>query len=215
MKRDNRIENTKNINLPDWCSGSPYKFVALLREALESDSVSQALHNWIDLAFGFKQDVKQIYKGEIVDLNNQMNNSYTQVWKNNYIANFGQLPIQLFAKTHPRRKAFEDVKFVMDPTADVRVYRPPGKKKISESGNSSEGYIKALRDLHWLGNNSLLKMKVINDSRLIGLRKDGRITYFKWWSTVPGLGQTTGPPFKCGVEKEKVVHLNKGRSKTY
>ncbi len=44
-----------NVELPPWAQGSPDEFVRLQREALESDYVSEHLHDWIDLIFGFKQ----------------------------------------------------------------------------------------------------------------------------------------------------------------
>ena len=39
-----------DVRLPPWAGGSPARFVAKLREALESDYVSRNLHLWIDLA---------------------------------------------------------------------------------------------------------------------------------------------------------------------
>ena len=44
-----------DVELPPWAQGSPDEFVRLQREALESDHVSEHLHDWIDLVFGFKQ----------------------------------------------------------------------------------------------------------------------------------------------------------------
>ena len=47
------------VELPPWAEGSPAKFVSLLRDALESDYVSENLHGWIDLIFGYKQRGKE------------------------------------------------------------------------------------------------------------------------------------------------------------
>jgi len=44
-----------DVELPPWAKGSPDEFVRLQREALESDHVSEHLHEWIDLIFGCKQ----------------------------------------------------------------------------------------------------------------------------------------------------------------
>ena len=44
-----------HVVLPPWCDGNPYEFVRINREALESDYVSDHLHEWIDLIFGYKQ----------------------------------------------------------------------------------------------------------------------------------------------------------------
>ena len=43
------------MELPPWAKGSPDEFVRLQREALECDHVSEHLHEWIDLIFGYKQ----------------------------------------------------------------------------------------------------------------------------------------------------------------
>ncbi|ETO16243.1 hypothetical protein RFI_21112 [Reticulomyxa filosa] len=44
-----------DVVLPRWAYGDPERFIRLHREALESTYVSQNLHNWIDLIFGYKQ----------------------------------------------------------------------------------------------------------------------------------------------------------------
>lgn len=43
-----------NVELPPWCNGAE-DFVKRLREALESEYVSEHLPKWIDLVFGCKQ----------------------------------------------------------------------------------------------------------------------------------------------------------------
>lgn len=51
-----RHDGTKigDVHLPPWAKG-PSDFIKKLRTALESDLVSQNLHCWIDLIFGYKQ----------------------------------------------------------------------------------------------------------------------------------------------------------------
>jgi hypothetical protein len=41
-----------NVELPLWAKNNPFEFIRLHQEALESDYVSNNLHNWIDLIFG-------------------------------------------------------------------------------------------------------------------------------------------------------------------
>ena len=91
----------------------PREFIRLHRAALESDYVSQHLHEWIDLIFGYKQQgpaaVESInlfhplfYEGN-VDIY-----SIEDPLKKNavigFINNFGQTPKQLFKKPHPSKK---------------------------------------------------------------------------------------------------------------
>ena len=44
-----------DVALPPWAEGSVGKLVSTMRAALESDYVSEHLHEWIDLIFGYKQ----------------------------------------------------------------------------------------------------------------------------------------------------------------
>lgn len=44
-----------DVILPPWAKGSAREFIRKHREALESDFVSDNLHHWIDLIFGYKQ----------------------------------------------------------------------------------------------------------------------------------------------------------------
>lgn len=43
-----------NVELPPWAK-SPNDYISINRKALESNIVSQNLHKWIDLIFGYKQ----------------------------------------------------------------------------------------------------------------------------------------------------------------
>lgn len=52
-----------DVALPPWAE-SPKHFVETLRNALESDIVSQNLHSWIDLIFGYKQQGEEAIKAK-------------------------------------------------------------------------------------------------------------------------------------------------------
>ena len=51
-------ERVGDVALPPWAR-SATDFVRKMREALESDYVSEHLHEWIDLIFGYKQTGKE------------------------------------------------------------------------------------------------------------------------------------------------------------
>lgn len=48
-----------DVGLPSYSQNNPYQFVVQMREALESQYVSQNLNNWIDLIWGYKQKGKE------------------------------------------------------------------------------------------------------------------------------------------------------------
>jgi hypothetical protein len=102
-----------NVILPPWAKGDPKIFIAKHREALESPYVSQRLHQWIDLVFGYKQRgevaVENLnvfhplsYKGAR-DLDN-ITDPQERLITTGIIHNFGQTPHQIFTKPHPSRE---------------------------------------------------------------------------------------------------------------
>ncbi|GAV66852.1 WD40 domain-containing protein/Beach domain-containing protein/Laminin_G_3 domain-containing protein [Cephalotus follicularis] len=105
-------EPIADVCLPPWAKGSPEVFINKNREALESEYVSSNIHHWIDLVFGYKQRGKPAveaanifyyltYEGA-VDLDT-MEDELQRSAIEDQIANFGQTPIQIFRKKHPRR----------------------------------------------------------------------------------------------------------------
>lgn len=46
-----------DVRLPPWAKGSPEEFIRINRAALESEYVSMHIQEWIDLIWGFQQQV--------------------------------------------------------------------------------------------------------------------------------------------------------------
>lgn len=90
--------------LPPWAKGSAHEFIHIHQLALESDYVSQNLHHWIDLIFGYKQRGPESaaahnifhylsYEGavDIDKITDEVQRSAIE----GHIQNFGQTPSQL------------------------------------------------------------------------------------------------------------------------
>jgi len=101
-----------DVILPPWAHNDPEIFIAKMREALESDYVSACLHGWIDLIFGYKQRGPDAvaaanvfyyltYPGtvDIEDIKDPAIRAATIL----QIAHFGQCPMQILSRPHPRR----------------------------------------------------------------------------------------------------------------
>ncbi len=104
-------ERLNDVELPPWAK-SPRDYIKKHRQALESEYVSQHIHEWIDLIFGYKQqgpaaeDANNIYyyltyEGS-VDLEKVTNPRERSAYETQ-IEEFGQTPKQLFSGPHPRR----------------------------------------------------------------------------------------------------------------
>ncbi|KAM1169270.1 hypothetical protein ACFX19_031614 [Malus domestica] len=106
-------EKVGDVGLPPWAKGSAREFIRKHREALESDYVSQNLHHWIDLIFGYKQRGKAAeeavnvfyhytYEGSV-----DIDSVTDPAMKASILAqinHFGQTPKQLFLKPHVERQ---------------------------------------------------------------------------------------------------------------
>lgn len=111
-RREATGELIQDIELPPWAKGDPRIFVAKHREALESPHVSQNLHQWIDLVFGFKQRGEAAieatnvfhhlsYQGSINPDN--IEDPMERLATIGIIHNFGQTPRQVFSRPHEQR----------------------------------------------------------------------------------------------------------------
>jgi factor associated with neutral sphingomyelinase activation len=102
----------RDVQLPPWATDAA-DFVAKCRQALESDHVSERLHEWIDLIFGYKQRGPEAIKADnvfyyltyegAVDLD-AVTDPVERASIEAQILEFGQTPKQLFFVPHPRRQ---------------------------------------------------------------------------------------------------------------
>ncbi|TDH67584.1 hypothetical protein CCR75_001882 [Bremia lactucae] len=115
------FERIDDVELPPWAHDNAEEFVTINRAALESDYVSEHLHDWIDLIFGYKQQgdeainannctFKKVfyylsYEGS-VDLDT-INDSVLKRSLESQIQEFGQTPKLLFSTPHPSRNEKE------------------------------------------------------------------------------------------------------------
>ncbi|KAL3072845.1 hypothetical protein niasHS_017819 [Heterodera schachtii] len=102
-----------DVLLPAWAHGDAYEFVRLHRQALECDFVSEHLHEWIDLIFGYKQtgdaarEANNVFHHLFYETSIDIETIEDPLTRNatlGFINNFGQIPAQLFKKPHPQRK---------------------------------------------------------------------------------------------------------------
>lgn len=112
-------EVVNHVVLPPWAKDNVYYFIYKHRQALECKHVSESLHQWVDLIFGYKARGKNA----IANINAFMHITYEdeidvesiedQVLQQAIISqinNFGICPKQLFTKAHVKKMIPDVVK---------------------------------------------------------------------------------------------------------
>jgi hypothetical protein len=149
-----------DVELPLWAKGDPKIFISKNREALESPYVSEHLHEWVDLIFGFKQTgpkaVEAInvfnhlsYHGAI-DLD-AINNEVERRSIIGIIHNFGQTPAQIFSKPHPARECLSMMSIDPDKIKKVPLLLYQTKFKEPIHYLQFKTHSDSLEDAFWRG----------------------------------------------------------------
>ena len=115
-----------DVECPAWSGNDPYKLIAYLNLAFESDLISSTIGGWIDLIFGFKQRGKEA----LMNNNVYMFNSYPDlvdienmsIDKKRYyyrFVEFGSCPKQLFKKPFDKKESYNGYKTILDSSVSV------------------------------------------------------------------------------------------------
>ncbi|KAH1253242.1 BEACH domain-containing protein B [Glycine max] len=201
-----------DVCLPPWAKGSPEEFIRRNREALESEYVSSNLHHWIDLVFGYKQRGKPAveaanifyyltYEGA-VDLET-MEDDLQRAAIEDQIANFGQTPIQIFRKKHPRRGP-------PIPIAHPLYFAPDSISLTSIVCNTSQ-YSSAMLYVGLMDSNIVLVDEGLNLSVKMWLttqlQSGGNFTFSGSQDPFFGVGSDILSPRKIGIPVPENVEL--------
>uniref|UniRef100_A0A3P8SKA8 Neutral sphingomyelinase activation associated factor n=1 Tax=Amphiprion percula TaxID=161767 RepID=A0A3P8SKA8_AMPPE len=179
-----------DVVLPPWASDAS-DFLQKHKAALESQYVSEHLHEWIDLVFGFKQRGSEAvaaqnfhpltYEGGIdcdIEDTDQRIAMLTQILE------FGQTPKQLFTSPHPQRitPRFQNI------TRSPSINSPVSDMSPSPSEDSSfEDLTEESRKLAWTNMGSL---KVVSSHKIhkavtgIAVTRDGAAIFSTSQSTL-------------------------------
>ena len=185
-----------DVKLPAWAKDS-FDFIRLNREALESDHVSDHLHEWIDLIFGYKQRGAQAekaynlfyyltYDNCAININNIEDPLEREATKSQ-VTHFGQTPSLLLPKEpHPRRLPRTECMIPLcsdiQNLSNLTIYTPP--KQIAADG----------------GHGAAIAAQCSSD-RLVIFHADFSLCYYKWSSFPDGLGN----PFTLKPDKGRVL----------
>ena len=195
-------KDISNVELPDWCKGSPYKLVRNLRKALESDQVSEKINEWIDLIWGVRREGQLAYEkcnslqSLIFSFNPEeyMNDRLMLKALSDQMHNCGQAPLQLFTTFHPKRN-----------------YKAPGKLRLVTSNesiplNDDALFFKIERNDGWNKLSNGMKVRVSCSSIELNRNKYG-ITSFPFSDEIgPICCQTDGNDIVTGHKLPVINH---------
>ena len=128
-----------DVECPAWSGNDPYKLIAYLNLAFESEEVNSTIGGWIDLVFGFKQRGKEAEKynnvymfnsyPDLVDIENMSLDKKRYYYR---FVEFGSCPKQLFKKPFDNKDNYSGYKQIIDKNVVVITIELKNKKKKEE-----------------------------------------------------------------------------------
>lgn len=176
-KQDNTV--VCDVELPKCFKNNPFLFIIGLKTSLESDYTSSQIGQWIDLIFGFKQKGKDAeiaknlfwkhtYEDEIdIETKKPYDEEYEVLIRK---VEFGQTPSQIFVKPHLSRINKElspNYKIFLHNIKKLKVYR--SKSESLKTFKNRKDFI----------NNMVIKIKSLDNDRIICVYNNGTIAIFK------------------------------------
>jgi hypothetical protein len=177
-KQDNTT--VSDVDLPTCFGNNPYLFVIFLKNALENEQVSLNINQWLDLIFGYKQKGKEAenalnlfwkhtYEEEVEIENKNFEDEEYEVLIRK--VEFGQTPSQIFFKAHSGRITKEltlNYKIFLHNIKKLKVYR--SKSESLKTYKNRKDFI----------NNMVIKIKSLDNDRLICIYNNGTVAIFRY-----------------------------------